>query len=334
MAGAKERGVSDEVAATVYGKILAFAEFGFPKSHSAALAVTAYQAAWLKLYYPVEFYTALLNEQPMGFYSVEVLCNDARRHGLQVLQVDVNHSRAECTIEGDDAFCIGYRYVKGIGEAVWPVLDAEAEKGPYCSLWDFWRRTRLERAAIENLIELGAFAWTGLHERELLWQLGTFYQPLQDRMPLPFSFPSGPDLKEFGHEERVILDLTLTGIAVRGRSTDLIADQIHEGISPSHLVQKMRHGEKVTVAGLVAVRQAPETAKGFVFHTLEDGTGLVNIITNPRLVPKFRELIERAPALIVHGHIERQERAVNVMAEKFEALKVADATNGRVHSFR
>jgi error-prone DNA polymerase len=134
-------------------------------------------------------------------------------------------------------------------------------------------------------------------------------------------------------KERVITDLMLLGIAVRGRSMDLVADQLHEGITPSHLVDEMEFGAPVTVAGLVAVRQAPETAKGFVFHTLEDYSGLMNVITRPSLIKQYRWLIESAPALIVHGHIERQERSVNVIAESFEPLPVVSDAERRVHSF-
>ena len=135
------------------------------------------------------------------------------------------------------------------------------------------------------------------------------------------------------HKERVATDLLLLGLAIRGRSMDLVADQLHEGITPSHVVQEMAHGAAVTVAGLVAVRQAPETAKGFVFHTLEDYSGLVNVITRPGLVARYRRLIESAPGLVVHGHVERQERAVNVVAERFEALAVPAGAGRRVHSF-
>ena len=114
---------------------------------------------------------------------------------------------------------------------------------------------------------------------------------------------------------------------------DLVADQLHEGMTPSHRLDDLKQGDKVTVAGLVAVRQAPETAKGFVFHTLEDYHGLMNVITKPQLIPKFRHLIESAPALIVHGHIERQERSVNVIAERFEKLPIISDAEKRVHSF-
>jgi error-prone DNA polymerase len=357
LAGAVNKGIDAQTAATVYEKILAFAEFGFPKSHAAAMAETAYRVAWLKRYFPVEFYCALLNEQPMGFYSPEVICNDARRHDIEIRGLDVNHSQVECTIEADDALRLGFRYLKGLGDAAYEHLSQEREHGPYRSLWDFWRRTRLAREPIENLIRAGAFAWTGLHERELLWQLGTFYQLLGDQLPLPYGqiaggctpssqFEDGEQsspgrntqllpafLREPTPKERIIADLTLTGIAVRGRSMDLVRDQLHEGITPSHLVSEMQFGEKVTIAGLVAVRQAPETAKGFVFHTIEDYHGLMNVITKPRLIPKYRWLIESAPALIVHGHIERQERSVNVIAERFEPLPVISEAGRRVHSF-
>jgi len=335
LAGASRKGVDRETGERIYGKIMAFASFGFPKSHAAAMAETAVKVAWLKVHYPAEFYCALLNEQPLGFYSEEVVCNDARRHGLTILGVDVNRSRTECTIEGDELIRLSFANVKGLGNVAIKRLEEAAATGPYHSLWDFWRRTRLSRVAIENLIQVGAFMFTGLHERELHWQLGTFYQPLNEQMPLALSWnQDAATLPEMTHSERVIADLAMTGIAVRGRSVDLIADQIHEGMTPSHLVEQLEHGAPVTVGGLVAVRQAPETAKGFVFHTLEDGTGLINIITRPQLVPLYRDIIENAPALIVHGHIERQERAVNVVAERFERIALVADVHKRIHSFR
>jgi error-prone DNA polymerase len=338
--GAMNQGVPSEVAGTVYGKILAFAEFGFPKSHAAAMAETAYKVAWLRRYYPVEFFTALLNNQPMGFYEPEVICNEARRHDIEILLVDVNQSRSDCTIESDTSLRIGFRYVRDLGPGSLQMLDEEATNGPYRSLWDFWQRTGLPRKPIENLIRLGAFAWTGLHERELLWLLGTFYQPLQikkkvDARQLPLQLPAGQlvTLPKMTYEQRIIVDLLLTGIAARGRTIDLVADQLNEGMTPSYALKDKPVGSAVTVAGIVAVRQAPETAKGFVFHTLEDGFGLLNVITRPDLLPKYREIIERAPAIIVHGHIERQERATNVIAERFEALSIKPEAEKGVHDF-
>jgi error-prone DNA polymerase len=340
MAGAAIRGVDPQTALGIFEKIKAFASFGFPKSHAAAMAVTAFQVAWLKHYYPTEFYCALLNEQPMGFYSPEVIANDARRHDVAVRGIDVNESRVECTMEPNpghrDAIRLSYMYLKHVGKAAWERLEAERENGRYASLWDFWRRTRLGREAIESLIRVGAFAWTGLHERELLWQLGTFYQPLRAQAPLALSYPDGlPALKELTYSQRIGTDMILMGMAVRGLQMDLVADQLHEGITPSRLLADLDPGTKVTVAGLVAVRQSPETAKGFVFHTLEDYDGLMNIITSPTLVKdkRWRPFIESAPALIVHGHIEREERSINIITEGFEELRISRDAERRVHNF-
>ncbi len=342
MAGAERNGVNLETANTIYTKILAFASFGFPKSHAAAMAVTAFQVAWLKRYYPAEFYCALLNEQPMGFYTPEVIANDARRHDIEIRPVDVNRSEVECTIEDNvelpsrGAVRLGYRYVKGVGQASLNRLEAERTNGPYRSLWDFWRRTRLSREAIENLIQVGAFAWTGLHERSLLWQLGTFYRPLGAQLPLALlPAETTPSLAEPVHNERVVTDFMLVGIAVRGRMMDLVRDGLHEGVTPSNRLEELEQGARVTVGGLVAVRQSPETAKGFVFHTLEDDYGLMNVITSPQLVrdKRWRPLIESAPALVVHGHIERHERSINVIAERFEELGAIHYAEKRVHNF-
>jgi error-prone DNA polymerase len=334
LTGAAHQGISASIATAVYEKILAFAQFGFPKSHAVALAETAYTIAWLKCHYRIEFYAALLNEQPFGFYSVEVICNDARRHGIRILGVDVNASQRECMIEDNDAIRLGYMFVKELGEAALQRLDEEAVNGAYRSLWDFWRRTRLRQEAIESLIQIGAFFFTGLHERELLWQLGTFYQPLQSQQPLPLPLDDERvELREMSRTERIVADLEVLSIAVRGRSIELIADRLHEGITPSPLLERLEAGQHVTVAGLVAVRQAPGTAKGFIFHTLEDGYGFINIISNPATRRRYRALIEHAPALIVHGHIERRERAVNVIASHFEALAVATVAGRQTHSF-
>jgi error-prone DNA polymerase len=215
--------------------------------------------------------------------------------------------------------------------------DERPSRDRYSSLWDFWRRTRLPREPIEHLIRLGAFEWTGLHERELLWQLGLFYQPLGQQLPLPLPYDAEMvALREMSGGERVREDLHLTegAVTTRGHVMDLAS--LHEGITPSFLVDRLEEGAKVSVAGFVAVRQAPQTAKGFVFHTLEDRYGLVNVITKPNLVRKYKDLVADSGALIVHGHIERQERAVNVVTERIEALPLAGRVRvpeRRTHSF-
>ncbi len=326
--GAREkRLVDDATAAVIFEKIVAFAAFGFPKAHAAAMAETAGKLAWVKRYYPVEFYCSWLNEWPFGFYSPGVIVNEARRNGIEVRGLDVNRSRGACVIE-DDTIRLGYNYVRGIGAATRARLDDEARHGPYASLWDFWRRTRIERTPIERLVRLGAFAFTGLHERALLWQLGLFYRPLGAQLPLALPYEADlVPLVEMTDGERLVTDLQFTegAVTTRGHIMDLARGGLHEGVTPSHVVDRMADGAPVTVAGFVAVRQAPETAKGFVFHTLEDRYGLINVITKPHLVARYQRIIEHAGALVVHGHIEREERAVNVVTERMEELALAGA---------
>jgi error-prone DNA polymerase len=202
--GCTQRGVSEKVASTVFEKLMGFAEFGFPKSHAAAFALLAYQSAWLKRYYPAEFYCALHNAQPMGFYSPHVLTNDAKRHGVEILRPDVNKSLWRCTVEdptnevplpargeGDigggvtrGAVRIGLRYVQGIADQHEEILDREspASRGSlpqYVSIHDFCRRTGLRREAVENLIAVGAFDSFGLNRRELIWRLGLVYPQIE-----------------------------------------------------------------------------------------------------------------------------------------------------------
>jgi len=332
--GCREKGLDEATAQRIYEKIVAFAAFGFPKAHAAAMAETAAKLAWVKYYYPLEFYCSWLNEWPFGFYSPGVIVNEAQRNGVDILGVDANHSRADCIVK-DEAIRLGFRYTKGAGEAWLKRLDDEAENGPYLSLWDFWRRTRLPREPIEHLIRLGAFTWTGLHERELLWQLGLFYQPLNAQLPLALPYDAEMiALQNMTDGERIREDLLLSegGIVARGHIMDLIS--LHEGIMPSYIVNQMEQGAKVTVTGFVAVRQAPETAKGFVFHTLEDRYGLMNVITAPNLVQRYKELVAEAGALIVHGHIERQRDAVNVITERVELPELAVSVPAeRTHNF-
>jgi len=204
----------------------------------AAMAETAFRVAWLKLYYPAEFYCALLNEQPMGFYSPEVICNDARRHGIQVLPVDVRE-RKECSVEPDpsgngDGVRLGYRYVKGLGDAASSVSKTSAER-PYRSLWDFWRRTRLS-AKRSKTSSRSALLFSPACTNESC--SGSLVLSISRRSAAAAALllatqTSLVSLPRMTRREQVITDLSIVGIAVRGRTMDLVAESLHEGITPS-----------------------------------------------------------------------------------------------------
>src|SRR5205823_14146075 len=218
--GAGKKGVSARQSGDVFDKLCAFSEFGFPKSHAYAFAVLAYQSAWLRHYYGAEYYAALLNNQPMGFYAPHVLIGDARRHGLQVLRVAINASGARCVPISPEQILLGFSTVKGIGDDLAKALVAERESnGPYRSLADLLRRTNMPRSAAEHLITVGALAEFGLGRRELLWQLGLLTghalrgSPAIGRqlalvLPTEQDMVSLPDMTDW---ERMVADYGLLG---------------------------------------------------------------------------------------------------------------------------
>jgi error-prone DNA polymerase len=333
---ALNRGVDEKTARTVFDKILGFAEFGFPKSHAAAFALLAYQSAWLKKYYPLEFTCALLNAQPMGFYPPEVIVGDARRHGVEVLPPDVNLSRRRCTVESlpaegrGDAVRIGLAYVDGVGEKGGrAVEEARGRGGPFRSLRDFCWRTGLRREAIESLIRAGAFDGFGLpdgpsgNRRELLWQLGLVYRPANGQMPLPL--PTEQDevpLRDLTRWERLVADYETMGFSAHDHPMAAVRQVLGEGTVSTAHVETLPDGVDVQVAGLVVCRQQPGTAKGFVFLVLEDEFGLANVVVKPTVYLCYRALVRAAPFLMVSGRLQRRDGITNLIAESFRPLRV------------
>ena len=330
--GARARGVSDDVAKTVFEKIIAFAEFGFPKSHSAAFALLAYQSAWLRRYYPVEFNCALLNAQPMGFYPPHVLIHDAKRHGVSVLPPDINHSRAACSVE-DNALRIGFGYVKSIGgDVAGAIADECGRNGAFVSLAEFVRRMgritscALREEAIENLVQVGAFDAFGLNRRELLWQLGLLYRPPNMQMVLPL--PVDQDqaaLQGMSTWERMTTDYRILSLSPGYHPMALIRPYLGESLPSLRHLQQMPDGVRVHLPGMVVCRQQPGTAKGFVFLLLEDEFGMVNVIVPPWLHERQRALVRGEAFVIIEGKLQRKEGTVNVLAERFALLPVPHA---------
>ena len=330
--GARANGVSDDVAKTVFEKIVAFAEFGFPKSHAAAFAFLAYQSAWLRRYYTVEFTTALLNAQPMGFYPPHVLVHDAIRHGVSILPPDINASNAACTVE-QGSLRVGFGYVKSIGEDVAKQIAGErAGHGDFGSLADFVRRMGrlascpLHQESIENLVQVGAFDAFGLNRRELLWQLGLLYSPPNVQMPL--AFPVHQDaaaLQDMSAWERMTADYQLLSLSPGYHPMQLIRPHLGESLPSLRHLLRMPDGTRVHVPGMVVCRQQPGTAKGFVFLLLEDEFGMVNVIVPPWLHERQRALVRGEAFVIIHGELQRKEGTINVLAERFEVLPVPHA---------
>jgi error-prone DNA polymerase len=320
--GALENGVDEKTARRVFDKLLGFAEFGFPKSHSVAFALLAYQSAWLKKYYPAEFYCALLNAQPMGFYPPHVLTKDAQRHGIEVLSPDVTRSGARCTVEGGGVR-IGFAYVEGIGqEAARALEDERRQSGPFRSLSDFVRRVSLKRDPIENMIQVGTFDQFGLNRRELLWQLGLLYRPSNGQLalPLPVEQDMVP-LPEMTDWERMAADFGILALSPNYHPMGLMRPHLHEGIVSTAHLERLPDGTQVEVAGLVVCRQRPMTAKGFVFMLLEDEFGMANVVVKPQLYERYRSLVRAEPFVLVQGELQRRDGTTNVIAQRLSAVR-------------
>jgi error-prone DNA polymerase len=329
--GAARNGVDEETARRVFDKLLGFAAYGFPKSHAAAFAVLAYQSCWLKQYYPAEFYCALFNNQPMGFYPPHALANDAQRHGTPVLPPDVSLSDGRCTVEGE-AVRIGFNYVEGIGDDIALALQVERERGgPYRSLIDLARRTRLRREALEHLILIGACDSFGLRRRELLWQLGLFLPdkrlggrsgPTARQMAL--DLPTGQDmvtLAEMTDWERMIADYDLLGMSSRYHPLALLRPVLPRGLVRTDELATLPDGSLVRLAGLVVCRQRPATARGMLFMLLEDEAGLTNVIVHPALYEQRRVAIRGNPFIIVTGRLQLRENTLNIIASDVQAIE-------------
>jgi error-prone DNA polymerase len=334
--GALANGVDETTAREVFAQVTAFSEFGFPKSHAAAFALLAYQSAWLRHYYPVEFYVALFNNQPMGFYSLDALGRDARRNGIKTLLPDVNRSGVTCTAEGDD-LRIGLGFVRGWGTEIAERVVREREKrGPYRSLVDFLRRTpaALKRPAVENLVWVGGFADFGLTRRELLWQAGLWLGPESDdertggredhaqiEMGLedPYAGLAFPDL---GPSDRMIAEYRMLRFSAELHPLTLLEGALPSGTVSSDRLPHLRQGSTVRVAGLVTTRQRPQTAKGYVFVLMEDEHGPINVIVKPDVYKRDRSAVRMEPFLAVRGKLQKDGATLNVIAHEVEALRV------------
>jgi error-prone DNA polymerase len=317
--GARQNGVDEETSRLAFGKIASFAEFGFCKAHAAALAETTYRSAWLKLYYPCEYYCALLNCQPMGFYSPEVIVNHARRSGIDVLPVDINLSRARCTVE-NGKIRLGFRYVRAVGYGSWLKIEEARRRGPYTSLEDFHQRTGLDREAVENMVLAGAFDYLGSSRRRLLWELG--FLAHQSPHELALGFPEYEvALPVMGLREQIAADYTIQGLSAGHHPMEILRGSLTEqGVVGSSEIPALNSGSKVRVAGCVVCRQRPVTAKGVVFMTLEDEHGLVNVLLRPRVYERYRRIARMEPFIVVEGRLQKKDGVVNIVACRLEPL--------------
>jgi error-prone DNA polymerase len=339
--GAAARGVPEATAQRVFTQVIAFSEFGFPKSHAAAFGLLAYQSAWLRHYHPAEYYCALFNNQPMGFYSLDVLGRDAQHNGVEIRLPDVNASDVWSTVEsqgrGAGIVRVGLAFIRDWSEeTATAVVNEREQRGPYVSVGDFARRAppKLKRTAIEHLVWVGGCDGFGLTRRELLWQVGLWLPPeavqgvdARGRRQLELALNHPHEGLRFGGleaAERLLAEYAVLGFAASGHPLSLIRGALPPGVVQSDALPRLEHGAWVEVAGLVVARQRPETAKGFIFVLIEDEAGMVNVIVRPDVYERHRTAVRGEPLLWVRGKLAKDDGTVNVLAEEAKGLRLSD----------
>ncbi|HWA54226.1 MAG TPA: error-prone DNA polymerase [Solirubrobacterales bacterium] len=344
IAGAGEKnGVPEAVAERVWDQIQGFSGFGFPKAHSAAFGLLAYQSAWLRVHRPQEFLCGLLNEQPMGFYPPDALVHEAQRRGVQVLGPDANRSRVLChvePIEGELAVRIGLGYVKGARSEEMESLLAERERsGDYAGIADLASRSGAGRDGLERLAWAGALddlvgrggtalalGLSSAGRREALWEaggVGTGVRHGEDvQMALPLEPPRAPELKPLSEWERLIASWHSFGITLDAHPLGLMRDHLDDEIRSSADLEQDENGATVVVAGFVVARQRPGTANGIVFMLLEDEIGTINLVVPPPVYERCRAAVRAAPLVRAVGRLERHEGTTNVVVSAVTELPI------------
>jgi error-prone DNA polymerase len=309
------KNVNPDVAEKIVQSVQSFAVYGFPESHAISFALIAYASCWLKVHRTPEFYCALLNNQPMGFYSNATLVRDAKAHGVAVRPISVLHSDWLCTIEKDGAIRLGLSMVKGMDSAIGRRIASER---PFASLQDFQNRVTADKPVLRVLARIGALNGLVAHRRDGLWRIESSHRPKDlpglagdSRTPLP--------LVSMNAFERLDADFSGTGVTTGSHPMALIREQLHDVTLASDLPQS-RNGTNVHIAGMVICRQRPGTAKGFVFISLEDETGVSNAIVGPQLFEQRRLTITQEPFLSIHGKVQNTRDTTLVQARRIDPL--------------
>jgi len=356
-AGMAERGITGGVADEIYVKMKAFANYGFPESHSVSFAYLVYASSWIKYHEPAAFCAALLNAQPMGFWSPHTLVRDARRHGVEVRTPDLNASLAKATLEptscppfmppaarngdknsaGEVAVRLGLGSVRGIGKDLADEIERErCEHGPYRDPEDLVRRVpALTLPQLEALATAGVFGCFCLDRRQALWAAGAVAQSRPGRLAGIVTGADAPQLPAMNPAEEAVADLWSTGVSPDGHPTSFLREQLAAaGAVTATGLWDIEPGARVTVAGVVTHRQRPMTAQGITFLNLEDETGLVNVVVSRGCWARFRRIAQEAPAMTIRGRLERVDGVINVVAEHLERLAVPGASVHASRDFR
>ncbi|MFQ5526773.1 MAG: error-prone DNA polymerase [Thermoanaerobaculia bacterium] len=347
--GMTERGIVGDTQDAIIKSITSFALYGFPESHAASFALIAYASAYLRCHHPAAFCVALLNAWPMGFYHPATLVKDAQRHGVEVRPADVNSSGWKCRLE-DGRVRLGLRYVHGLRKQSGESVEATQSTRPFESTADLVDRCDLREDELTTLAESGAMASLGLSRRQALWQVAweskpamPLFESIGDRYKSTSNLPGEEDLAictcpqsplpELSVVEETLADYSTTGITTGVHPMAHIRDRLSgHGVLQTATLGRVRDGERIKTAGTVIVRQRPGTAKGVLFITLEDETGMVQAIVRPELLRRNRGMLIGNAGLIVEGTVRHRDGSLSIQGERFWPLP--DIAPTPSHDFR
>jgi len=327
VANMKNKGIDQAYAGQIAQQIMGFGEYGFPESHAASFALLVYVSAYLKCHHPAAFACALLNSQPMGFYTPALLVADVRRHGVEVRGVCAATSAWDCTLEagsqGEWALRLGLRQIQGFGEEAARRIEAARGEAAFAGVADLGHRAGLNKGELRKLSRAGALKMLGRCRRETLWQVeGLWNGPLLDGVEPPQDDAHLPVPTAL---ENLQEDYRATGLCLDAHPVGLVREHL-QGVLPIDQLGTQAEGARVRIAGMVTCRQRPHTASGVLFMTLEDETGMANIVVWPKVYERQRRMVRGENLLVVTGKIQRQEEAISILAWQFQRLPVEGIT--------
>ncbi|WP_434391550.1 error-prone DNA polymerase [Melittangium boletus] len=319
--GGVARGYAPEYVDTLFKQFRGFAHYGFPESHSASFALLAYASSWLKCHYPAAFTAALLNSQPMGFYAPHTLVADAQRHGVPVLEVDVNHSGWDCTLE-EGGLRLGLRMVRGLQDAVGRRVETFRDGKPFTSIGDLARRTRAPRHELARLALAGALGSLNRSRRDALWEIQALGPLEETDLFFGMAMDGTPAaLPQMNIGDRVSTDFETVGVSLEKHPLELLRPALRKrGAVTAAGLERVPAGRRVAVGGMLICRQMPPTAKGFCFLSLEDETGIANLVLPPDAYARFRKDIHGALFLVGQGTLEKTGKVLNVKVQQLEPI--------------
>lgn len=330
--GMKANGYSVDFAERVFRQLRGFGEYGFPESHACSFALLVWASAWLKYHYPAVFAASLLNSQPMGFYAPAQIVADARKHGVEVLPVDVNFSEWNCTLERPQpdkplAMRLGFRMLTGFSQTDADAIVRGRGSRRFGSMDDFFHRSGVSNAVATRLSRSDAFRSLQLNRRESLWQAlpdadpnPLLHSPTMERLADDESLPALPKLSAV---EEVVFDYRTVGLSLREHPISFLRPLLHDlKAVPARKLATWPNGKRVSVAGLVLLRQRPATAKGVTFVTLEDETGQANLIVRPEVWEQHRKVARTASVMLATGPLQRDGQVIHVLVTQLRDLSV------------